>query len=194
MRSTITDAAFWPPLLNTQGAKTQPLWLHPFLKDPGEVTLRPWLSARMPTFYFDEAEASTVSRYFSALDDVEFPFISTTLATNNSKLRVGSQLFTLLQCAKCHPTDDGPLPAGVSAGDLAPNLMISSERLRPQWVLDWLIDPQQIAPGTRMPTFFPDGQSPLPDVLEGDVTAQIEAVRDHIFVTLGNSPRVSDDY
>ena len=151
--------------------------------------MRPWLTARMPSFYFEESEASAIARYFSALDEVEFPFISTAVATNNERLAVGDRLFTLLQCAKCHPTDDGPLPPGVTAADLAPNLMISSERLRPQWVLDWLIEPQQIAPGTRMPTFFPDGQSPLPDVLGGDVEAQIEAVRDHVFVTLGNGSR-----
>jgi len=193
IRSTIEDAALWPPLLNTQGAKTQPLWLHPFLKDPGETMLRPWLTARMPTFYFEESAATDIARYFSALDKVEFPFISTAVATNDERLAVGSRLFTLLQCAKCHPTDDGPLPPGVTAADLAPNLMISSKRLRPQWVLDWLIEPQQIAPGTRMPTFFPDGQSPLPDVLGGDVHAQIKAVRDHVFITLGNGRRTIDE-
>ena len=193
IRSTIEDAAFWPPILNTQGAKTQPLWLHPFLQDPGETTLRPWLTTRMPTFYLDQSEATTIARYFSALDEVEFPFISTAVATNNERLAVGDRLFTLLQCARCHPTDDGPLPPGVTAADLAPNLMISSERLRPQWVLDWIFDPQGIAPGTRMPTYFDQGQSPLPEVLGGDVEAQIEAVRDHLFITLGNGRGTRDD-
>ncbi len=41
-----------------------------------------------------------------------------------------------------------------------------------------------------MPTFFPDGQSPLPDLLGGDARAQIEAVRDHLFVTVGGGPRL----
>ncbi len=194
IRSTIEDQALWPPLLNTQGAKTQPLWLHPFLKDPGETTLRPWLTARMPTFYFDESDATTIARYFSALDEAEFPFITTEVATTRERLQVGDRLFTLLQCERCHPTDDGPLPPGVTAADLAPNLMLSSERLRPQWVMDWILDPQGIAPGTRMPTFFDQGVSPLPDVLGGDVQAQIEAVRDHLFVTVGGGPsRISDD-
>jgi len=44
-----------------------------------------------------------------------------------------------------------------------------------------------------MPTFFPDGQSPLPDVLGGDVHAQIKAVRDHVFITLGNGRRTIDE-
>jgi cbb3-type cytochrome oxidase cytochrome c subunit len=189
IRSTIEDPAFWPPLLNTQGAKTQPLWLHPFLQDPGEITLRPWLDARMPTFYFDETEATTLTRYFSALDDVEFPFLNTAIATTNQRLQVGEDLFGLMMCIRCHPTDNAPLPPGVEAADLAPDLQISHERLRPEWVLDWLLDPQQIAPGTRMPTFFPDGQSPLPNVLGGDVQAQIEAIRDYLFLTVGEGER-----
>ena len=188
IRSTIADEGLWPPFLDTEGAKTQPLWLHPFLQDPGSVELRPWLTARMPSFYFDEAEAATLARYFSALDDVEFPFITTEVETTRERLRIGQQLFTQFQCERCHPTDDGPLRPGVVAADLAPNLMISSGRLRPQWVLDWLVDPQQIAVGTRMPSYFPDGDSPLPDILGGDMLAQIEAIRDHLFVTVGGGP------
>jgi len=189
IRSTIEDQGLWPPFLNTQGAKTQPLWLHPFLQDPGSVELRPWLTARMPTFYFDEAEAATLARYFSALDEVEFPFITTEIETTSDRLEVGARLFTLLQCERCHPTSNAPLAAGVQASDLAPNLLLSSERLRPEWVVDWVLDPQGIAAGTRMPTFFPDGQSPLPDLLGGDARAQIEAVRDHLFITVGGGPR-----
>ncbi len=190
IRSTIEDLGLWPPFLNTQGAKTQPLWLHPFLKDPGSTSLRPWLTTRMPTFYFDEAEATTLARYFSALDEVEFPFITTEIETTRDRLEVGGRLFTLLQCERCHPTSNAPLAPGVQASDLAPNLLLSSGRLRPEWVVDWLLDPQGIAAGTRMPTFFPDGQSPLPDLLGGDARAQIEAVRDHLFVTVGGGPRL----
>jgi cytochrome c2 len=192
IRPTMSDQAMWPPNLATQGAKTQPMWLHPFLKDPASIRLRPWLTARMPTFHFTEQESATIGRYMSALDNVDYPFISTDIATSNEKLQAGAQLFTTLQCAKCHPTSTGPPPPGVSAGDLAPNLTIAHERLRPEWVLNWLVDPQKIMIGTRMPTFFPDGPdkpSPLVDVLGGNVRTQIEAIRDHIFITLSGGRR-----
>jgi len=58
-----------------------------------------------------------------------------------------------------------------------------------------LADPQKIMPGTRMPTFFPatadhpEGQSPFPNILGGDVKAQIQAVRDHLFITVGGGRR-----
>jgi mono/diheme cytochrome c family protein len=188
IRPTITDQAFWPPNLATQGFKTQPMWLHPFLKAPS--TLRPWLTARMPTFHFTEEESATIGQYFSALDNVPYPFISTGVQTNAAKLAAGAELFRVLQCASCHPTSNA-IPAGKTPADLAPNLMIAHERLRPEWVVEWILDPQRIMRGTRMPAFFnpPSPGAPpatqFPNILNGDVKAQIEAIRDHLFITLG---------
>ena len=196
IRPTFSAQALWPPNLATEGFKTQPLWLHPFLKDPGSVRLRPWLTARMPTFHFTEQQAGTIERYFSAVDKVDYPFISTEIETDAERLRVGADLFAKLQCQSCHPTSNA-LPPGKAPEDLAPNLMLASQRLRPEWVLRWLQDPQKIFPGTRMPTFFPadaahpEGVSPFPNILGGDVKAQIRAVRDHLFITVGGGRRSS---
>ncbi len=183
----------WAPKLNTEGFKTQPLWLHSFLKDPGSVKLRPWLTARMPTFHFTEQQAATIERYFSALDRVDYPFISTDIETESQRLAVGADLFMKLQCTSCHPTSNA-IPPGKSPEDLAPNLQLAHDRLRPDWVLQWVRDPQKIFPGTRMPTFFPPNDkgvpvSPFPNILGGDVTAQILAIRDHLFITVGGGRR-----
>jgi hypothetical protein len=64
---------------------------------------------------------------------------------------------------------------------LAPNLDIAPSRLKPEWVIDWLRDPQKIQPGTNMPTFFYEGISPIPDVLDGNAEEQIRALRDYIW-------------
>jgi len=189
IRPTKKEQAQWPPNLNTEGFKTQPLWLHPFLKDPGSVTLRPWLTTRMPTFHFTEQQAATIERYFSALDKVDYPFINTEIETESERLKVGADLFTKLQCASCHPTGN-TLPPGKAPEDLAPNLQLAHERLRPDWVLQWLADPQKIFPGTRMPSFFAAGQpNPFPEILNGDSKAQIQAIRDHLFITVGGGKR-----
>jgi cytochrome c2 len=187
------EQAQWPPNLNTEGFKTQPLWLHSFLKDPGSVKLRPWLVARMPTFHFTEQQAATIERYFSALDKVDYPFITTDIETDNERLAVGADLFAKLQCQSCHTTSSA-IPPGKSPEDLAPNLQLAHERLRPDWVLQWVRDPQKIFPGTRMPSFFPPNDkgvpvSPFPNILGGDVTAQIQAIRDHLFITVGGGKR-----
>jgi cytochrome c2 len=190
IRSTISDPGLWPPLLNTQGAKTQPLWLHSFIQEPGDQTLRPWLSVRMPTFHFDQEEATVIGKYFSAIDNVPFPFIDTSIETSDEELRIGRQLFEDIQCGLCHQVGN-QIPAR-DAADLAPDLGLTYERLRPQWVLDWILDPNSIAPGTTMPAIFANGQTPF-DVLEGNTEAQIEAIRNHLFLTVGNGERVADD-
>jgi len=184
-----TTVALAPPNLNTEGFKTQPLWLHPFLVDPGKIKLRPWLNVRMPTFHFTETQAAIIGAYFAAVDKVSYPFISTEVDTNSERLKVGSELFEKSKCSSCHPTSN-VLPPNKDPADLAPNLMLASQRLRPDWVLQWLKDPQKIFPGTRMPTFFPDyPKSPYADILNGDAPAQVEAIRDYLFITIAGGKR-----
>ena len=64
---------------------------------------------------------------------------------------------------------------------LAPDLSLAKKRLKPDWVEKWIEDPQGLQEGTMMPTFFSEGQSPLPDVLEGDAHKQIQAIRDYLY-------------
>ena len=183
--------AQWPPNLNTEGRKTQPMWLAKFINDPGAMKLRTFLNTRMPTFHFTQNEISTLTAYFSAVDKAPFPFISTAIDTTSEKLATGSQLFETLKCMQCHPTSSA-IPAGKDPADLAPNLQLAQGRLRPEWVLDWIKDPQKIFPGTRMPAFFPEfPKSPITNVLGGDAKAQIEAIRDHLFVTVGGGARTT---
>jgi len=43
----------------------------------------------------------------------------------------------------------------------APNLSLTFKRLRRAWVFDWMLEPQWIQPGTKMPQNFPGGTSPF---------------------------------
>jgi cytochrome c2 len=175
--------------LNTEGFKTQPMWLAKFINDPGAMKLRMFLSTRMPTFHFNQNEISTLTAYFSAVDKVPFPFISTAVDTTPEKLRAGAQLFETLKCMSCHPTS-AAIPPGKDPADLAPNLQLAQGRLRPDWILEWLKDPQKIFPGTRMPGFFPDyPDSAYKEPYNGKAKPQIEAIRDHLFVTVGGGQK-----
>ena len=51
-------------------------------------------------------------------------------------------------CLKCHITGE-PVH---DAKAIAPNFLLASQRLKPDWVFRWLLDPAQISPGTAMPT------------------------------------------
>ena len=46
----------------------------------------------------------------------------------------------------------------------APNLDLTHQRLRREWVRNWMLEPGWITPGTKMPQNFPKGVSPF----EGD--------------------------
>jgi hypothetical protein len=55
---------------------------------------------------------------------------------------------TAAPCLKCHATGD----AAHDRNATAPNFLLARERLKPDWVERWIIDPQAISPGTAMPS------------------------------------------
>ena len=178
IKATLDDEGFAPPLLRPEGAKVQEGWLHGFLKSP--TVIRPWLKIRMPTFSLTDDEIAKITKYFLAIHQKEFELRDYKLTEKYPKfLSAGKILFEEFQCLSCHTT--GKIPEGKTPGDLAPNLALASGRLKPDWILDWLADPQKIQEGTRMPSYFPDMQSPDPDILGGNSMDQIQALRDYVF-------------
>jgi cytochrome c2 len=179
--------AFAPPVLFGEGRRVRPDWLFGFLNQP--VTLRPWLAVRMPTFPLTQDEALTLARYFAAVDRQVFPF------ERDSSLGVrppdyflrAARLFNDpdVKCASCHVR--GALkPQGDPSG-WAPDLALAGVRLRPAWIADWLRDPQKLLPGTKMPTFFPEGDTRYQRTFPGKAEEQIQALKDYV-LSLG-TPR-----
>jgi len=181
IKALLDDEGLAPPLLRPEGVKVQEQWLHDFLKGP--TPIRPWLTIHMPTFSLTDSEITVVSKYFLAIHNKEMELRDyKTFRTASEYVIPGRKLFDEFQCLSCHYT--GKIPEGKTPSDLAPNLAMSKNRLKPEWILDWLSDPQVIQPGTRMPSFFPDMQSPEPDILRGDAKEQIHALRDYVW-TIG---------
>ena len=181
-------AAYSPPNLNTEGAKTQPAWLYRFLNEPTEI--RPWLNVRMPTFGFNGEQLNALTAYFSALDDAAYPFddkftvaheYPRTLVTAGRTLAQGQ-----LQCFRCH-VQDGVPPVGQAPDQWAPDLALAAQRLRYEWIQDWIADPQSIFPGTKMPQYWQELDTPSfftalngSPVLDGNTRQQIEALAAYI--------------
>jgi hypothetical protein len=81
---------------------------------------------------------------------------------------VGKQAFG---CITCHDI------AGIAAtGTRGPDLALMNKRVRFDWYRRWLEQASLLQPGTRMPSFFPDGKSTLPNILKGNPDAQAEAI------------------
>lgn len=166
-----------PPTLEGEGKKVQEEWLYQFLHNP--TTIRPWLKYRMPTFGFDDAHLNALIKYFGGVSKEEVSFSpNKNPEVSPEHFRSGRELFIKFKCIQCHQPGESQ---GMTASFLAPDLVISKDRLKANWVLDWLKDPQALQPGTQMPTFFPDGTSPVQDILGGDTEKQIESIRDYLW-------------
>ena len=112
--------------------------------------VRPYLKFRMPTFSFSPNELQTLVRFFMAMSGQQEPYIKEPLQplSEQEKL-VARQMFTSgTPCLKCHITGEPTHDAKA----IAPNFILASERLKPEWTFRWLLDPSQISPGTAMPT------------------------------------------
>jgi cytochrome c2 len=158
--SLINDPNFLPPDLSPQGDRAQSPWLFQFLKDPTVTKIRPWMSVRMPTFHFTDAQAAKLVAGFAAEgDEQQFDTMKYTDPSPRD-VAIGREVYAMLRCAQCHstaPVDPAnpPVPDVTDTTSLAPNLTLSKLRLRHDWIADWIRRPDEWIPGTRMPTNFP---------------------------------------
>jgi hypothetical protein len=138
------QAAASPNQANNQTGKLLP---QPGLDRNG---VRPYLQFRMPTFNFSPNELQILVRFFMAMSGQQDPYIKEPLSPLTAQERVlARQLFTSgTPCLKCHITGD----PSHDAKAIAPNFLLASERLKPDWTFRWLLDPSQISPGTAMPS------------------------------------------
>jgi cytochrome c2 len=132
------------PQASNAGARLKP---QPGLDRNG---VRPYLTFRMPTFNFSPNELQALVRFFMAMSGQQDPYIREPLQPLSAEERlVARQMFTAgTPCLKCHITGE----PGHDAKAIAPNFLLASERLKPDWTFRWLLDPSQISPGTAMPT------------------------------------------
>jgi cytochrome c551/c552 len=156
-----------PPKLLTEGARVDPQWLLHFLGNPAlnEVArsagaqerdtnrngVRSYLQVRMPTFSFSENELGKLVRFFQSLSRQPLPYVPQVTPTLSAKeIEMARSLFSspAAPCLKCHATGD-PVHDRTAT---APNFLLTKERLKPDWVERWIIDPQAISPGTSMPS------------------------------------------
>lgn len=159
-----------PPTLTGVGAKLTEPALHKVLRGAGAV--RPYLATRMPDF--GEAHAKYLTQLLAATDgraDVK----PTPRDGNENKVgrnKYGRELMGVrgLNCITCHQLA-GNKSLGIQALDLAS----ASVRLRPEWFRDYLINPASFRPGTRMPSFWPEGQAVSP-ILGRNTELQIDSL------------------
>jgi cytochrome c2 len=183
--------AFAPPNLRTEGAKVQPDWLYRFLSGPSPI--RPWLNVRMPSYDFNDEQLNAITQYFAAVDQASYPFDEKFTLDHTwprDMVRDGERLASddNLRCFRCH-VRAGVTPA-TDPSQWGPDMALAGERLRFEWLQEWISDPQAIMPGTNMPQYYTNltpGSSPYVDrgrgnapILDQDPVRQIEALASYI--------------
>ncbi|MDT4898700.1 MAG: hypothetical protein QOH25_3777 [Acidobacteriota bacterium] len=142
-----------PEATSASGANDASIAAEQFRRQPGADRngVRTYLRARMPTFNFSPNELRILVRFFMAVSSQQEPYIREPLEPLGEDERMLARaLFTSegAPCLKCHITGDPAHDRTASA----PNFLLASERLKPKWTYRWLLDPQQISPGTAMPS------------------------------------------
>jgi mono/diheme cytochrome c family protein len=162
------DEAVAPPTLTGVGHKLQPEWVKKVLGEGKRA--RPWLGVRMPEF-----GAGNVGHLPHGLASLEGagPEAPPMLPRGREFPEAGRLLVGAsgLSCVSCHDID------GIaSIGTRAPDLATLTQRVRYSWYRRWLEQPGRMAPGTRMPTVFTEGVSPLKKILAGRADDQTLAM------------------
>ncbi len=161
-----------PPSLNGVGAKLQTEWIRTVLTEGGAV--RPYMATRMPQF--GKANVDHLPELYEKADaraeaQPQPDCFAPGMAEQANKF--GRRLIgtTGLSCIACH-NFAGNQSLGVPALDLA----TTGQRLKWDWFRRYLLDPQSLRPGTRMPAFWQDGKSTMVALLGGEAEPQILAI------------------
>ena len=179
--SLVDDPSLGPPNLTPEGARVQHDWLYAFLRGP--ITIRPWLEVRMPSFGLEDGQLNALVQYFGSVSNEMAPFQTYDVVRTSDVDSTGRELFDLLRCQQCHVL--GEIPADQPTSNLAPDLRMASERLQPDWIIDWLRNPAVILPGTRMPSYWPNHPASDYPQLGGSAEAQMRVIRDHLLTLRG---------
>ena len=153
----------------------------------------------MPSFHqISDEDWDAIIAYFQHMDGEHVSYRAEHQFDGSSTgFTAGAKLHEMGQCNSCHfygeefPTGDAPT--------WAPNLALTKERLNADWVTEWLKNPAEIMPGTKMPApYVPDKEVLSADgaerdwgkalvALDGDTLAMLEGLRDYLWNINGST-------
>jgi mono/diheme cytochrome c family protein len=158
------------PDLTNIGTKVSREWIYKWLKEPrtivdkdGNVTLNGYETEeepRMPKFRLSETELRGLSAYLSvqkAKAPAPYKIESHVVAAWSKDPELTSQgelRFRQMFCSSCHSL--AVTRAGETkliGGDIGPELTKVGTKVKPDWLIAWLRDPQGYLPHTSMPRY-----------------------------------------
>ena len=149
------------PNLSQIARRLRPEWIGEFLRAPHD--LRPLLEESMIRNQLTRSEIDDLIRYFAAIGDVPDPRARTYQPAPlpprplSAWIEKGKLLFAEKTCNTCHTF--GNADFGYDAAylrqmrettQLAPNLRFARERVQPDKIVDWIVNPQSLVPAATM--------------------------------------------
>jgi mono/diheme cytochrome c family protein len=158
-----------PPQLTGIGSKSRTSWLNEVLLHEGRA--RPWMGLRMPQF--GEANLGKLHEHLPLLEGNVTDDTIGKATFSKAKIEAGKNMAGKQGhgCISCHD-----ISGQRGGGTRGPDLATTNQRVRYEWYVRWMHQPQRLAPGTKMPNAFIDGKSLLTDFFAGDGDQQLEAM------------------
>ena len=127
--------------------------------------VRPHLAARMPSFDYTDEEWNKIISYFQYKDGQNLKYEDPhNFTMNSSSYKAGDKIAEMGACNNCHfYGEEKPKQAALT---WAPNLVLTKERLRPEWLVEWFVNPQDVMPGTKMPAPYIPTEEPIGSIRE----------------------------
>lgn len=157
------------PEINNMAVKTTPEWLFRWVRNPKDYNLH----TRMPNFRFTDEQSEAITAYLVSISKDATYRPQKGIAGNGNPER-GKALFEAVGCKGCHVagTDTRLRDARGVSYDVAPELTRAGSKLDPDWAYEWIKNPRQFRPTTRMPSLR------LTDQEAHDIVAYLMTFRD----------------
>jgi mono/diheme cytochrome c family protein len=158
------------PDLTNIGTKVSRAWIYKWLKEPRTITdsqgnikvdgVETENEPRMPKFRLDEKELRGLSAYLSTLKSHPpephkiDPRVLAKWQKNPNTVQQGELRFRQMFCSDCHAL--AVVRAGTTeliGGDIGPELTKVGSKVKPDWLISWLRDPQAYLPHAIMPRY-----------------------------------------
>lgn len=160
-----------PPRLSHVGEKLRADAMEQIIFE-GKLHIRPVLATRMPMF--SKAAIGGVVDAFQRADSTGAvpPPAFSEQSVKDGRTLVGTKG---MGCVNCHGVN-GTKSLGMPGPDLSP----TTQRMKFGWFAKWLDNPPAAVPGTRMPQFWVNHESPLKDLAGGTEASQVAAIWNYL--------------
>jgi mono/diheme cytochrome c family protein len=137
-----------PPSLVHIADKTTREWVYAWIKDPQSYAS----TATMPNYHLSDDDARDISAFVMAQSTpLEPPLQPLPAGAKAGDLAAGTTLYGQSFCASCHAMQNaGGMMVG---GNVGPELTGIGTKAKPEWLQDWVANPNHYDPKTMMPHY-----------------------------------------